>query len=205
MVQSIESFVEKIKQDGVDAGKIQADSIISQAKEEAASIVEKAKKEASATVSEAKAQAEKNKEKLQAETFLACRDLVLKLKEDLSGLFTSVLKKQLDANLSDEAFLKDIIKAMVVEYAKADAAGKELTVGLNDKMYAELESWVKGQLSASAKKVKIGARPGMAGSGFEITVGTGAAVDMTSSSLVQAIKDMVSPALKETLDQGSFE
>ena len=199
-MHSIEAFVEKIKQDGVDAGRAQADGLVAQAKAQADEMVAAARKEADKLLAQAKEQAQRQKEKLASETALACRDLVLKLKEDLTALLSGVLKAGVDKAVADEALVRELLKEMVAQYAKLDSAAKGgIELRLSDKMYKSLESWVKGELAAVAGKVRIGARPGLSGSGFEVTVSKGATVEISSSALVDALREMVSPALKELL------
>ena len=86
MPTNIESFVETLKTEGVDAGKQAANQIKEKAREQANQIVAEAQEQSSRIIADAEAEAKKMHERMQSSLELASRDALLMLQEKLSQL-----------------------------------------------------------------------------------------------------------------------
>ncbi|HET6441706.1 MAG TPA: hypothetical protein VFH53_04950, partial [Phycisphaerae bacterium] len=116
MAETIEAFVAKLQTEGVEAGRLEAKKLVTEAQRKAQQILEDAKEQAEKTLAEAKAKAEAEAEKTQAELRLAARDTVLRLRDTLSGLMGTVLNHAAGEALSDGKFLRQLIHDMALEY-----------------------------------------------------------------------------------------
>ena len=83
MPESIESFVKKLQDEGVNAGKEAAEKIRNEAKLEADNMIADAKAEADQILAKARDNAGKQLHRMQTELELAARDVILKLRETI--------------------------------------------------------------------------------------------------------------------------
>ena len=119
MTETIESFVEKLKSEGVEEGKRQAEQLREDAEQQVQQIIDDAKKEAEKTVADANAQAESILARNRTELELAARDAILKLRESLENALQSVLTRPVEFKLNDAEFLKELIQSIMMRYIEA--------------------------------------------------------------------------------------
>ena len=121
MASTLESFVERLKADGVEAGRQAAEAIRRQAEQQAAQRLQEAEAEAQRIIAAAQAEREKLLARTQTELRLAARDTLHRLREALEKALQQVLLRAMETHLEDESFLRDLIREVVCQYAKADA------------------------------------------------------------------------------------
>lgn len=191
MEVKLENLIEKIKKEGVDAAKKQAEEIIAGAKKEAQQILDKAVKEAADIKTEAEKEAQSFKVNAEASISQAARDTVLSLKEKIKDMFNSVLINQTGAAF-DEGFMKDLIWRVVDTWAQ----GQDVSVLAGG---IDIER-LKGMLASDMKKdmeVKLDNR---ISKGFKIGVqGDNLTYDLTDESVSEALKLFLNPKLSELL------
>jgi len=207
MPESIETFVSKLQNEGVEAGKQAAEKIKADARKEAEQIVANARKQAEQIAADAGKQAEQIQVRAKTELSLAARDTVLKLRDSLGRAMSALLAEGAKRQLDDADFLRDVLKDVIVQYAKADAeqAG-EVTVTLGDEMKGKLADWAKSELSKAVggKNAKVDIKGGLSQAGFEYEV-EGATVEVTLDSVVEALSEMLSDAVREVVQRGLSE
>ncbi len=113
MELQINDFITSIKKDGVDAGKREAELIISEAKSEAEKILLDAKKNADLLLDSSKKEIELQKNAAYLTIQQAKRDAVLSFKQEIELLYKKVLKNHVDSILNDKTELTKIIKAVL--------------------------------------------------------------------------------------------
>ncbi|MDZ7822289.1 MAG: HrpE/YscL family type III secretion apparatus protein [Candidatus Marinimicrobia bacterium] len=96
MSVKLDSLIEKIKADGVEAAKKQADEILADAKKEAEKIVKDAQKKSGEYQKNAEAEAKAYQKNAEKAIQQAARDTVLKLKEKITAIFERVLLEDVD-------------------------------------------------------------------------------------------------------------
>jgi len=195
MEVKLESLIEKIKEDGILEAKKASDEIIEQAKKQAQEIIDKAKSQAQTTVKTAEDKAAKLKSNTQANLKQAHRDLMLAVKEQITGLFDKVFKSQLDETLTPE-FLKELL-VKIVENFKPD---EELEIVVSQKDKAKLEKLAISQLKKKVKTaIEVKVSPHIS-KGFRIGAkGKDVHYDFTDESISQALKSFLSPAVSAML------
>ena len=120
MAESVQSFVEKIRVEGLHAGQREADQLIAEARSQAEGIVSEAQQQKEAIMAEAKQQADSAFTRSQTELQLAARDAVLRLRDALNRALRAVLTHGAKEHLTDLSFLGNVLHEIVRVYAEAD-------------------------------------------------------------------------------------
>jgi V/A-type H+-transporting ATPase subunit E len=207
MAESIESFVEKLQNEGVEAGRQQAEKIVADAHAEAERIVQEAKQKAEKIVDDAENEARETRERAQTDMQLAARDTVLRLRETLSRALQSVLVSGAEQPLQDPEFLKGLIHDVVMQYARGDQEGEtHIQISVGDQAKDQLTEWCRQQLAPQAQEAgaAVDLRGGLKEAGFEYEV-EGGNVEVTLRSVVETLSDLVSPRLRERLEAATRE
>ncbi len=207
MAESIEAFVNKLQAEGVEAGRKEAERIVAEARRQAEGIVQEARDQARHIVEEARHEADQTRQRAQTDLALAARDTVLRLRETLVKALEAVLAKGTAAALGDTEFLKRLIRDVVLQYARADREG-QTTVALNvpEEAKEALTAWCAGHLRPEAEGagLAVDLSATLKEAGFEYRV-AGAAVEVTLSSVVEALSDLVSPRLRALVAEATAE
>lgn len=202
MAETIESFVAKLQKEGVEAGRKEAERIKAEAEAEARKTLQDAKNQAESIVKEAEAKAQDILQKGQEELALAARDAVLKLRETLNRALQTLLSAQVKEALSEQQFLRELIRDVVLQYAKQDGAGQtDIKINLRPELQETLGRWVVEELKKAIDgSASIDIRGTLEEAGFEYTV-TGGVVEITVDSVVETLSELVGDALREKLDR----
>ena len=203
MPENLETFVKKLQSDGVDAGRKAAKKIEKQAKQQAEKIIADAQNEAEKIIEKAKNDAAKKLSRGQSELTLAVRDAQLKLRESLGSALTVLLTRRIEKKLSDSDYLGEVIRAVILSYAKADAAKQRpIEINVPKKMRDETSDRILDDLSQHLKKEKdaVGLRNTLSKAGFEYKI-QGATVEVSADSVSELLLEMVSPTLQEVIDK----
>ena len=203
MAETIESFVTKLQEEGVQEGQAAAEKIRDEAQEQARQIVEEANAEAERVVTDAEEQAKTILEKGQTELRLAARDAALKLRAILSQALQVVLGGPVEAPLVDAKFLTPLLHDIVMQYAQADSGSKRnITINVSPEMQKQLADWAIGELHKAVKSsnTQLDLKGTLNQAGFEYRI-DGATVEITVDSVVGILSELVGPRLTELLDQ----
>ena len=139
--QGIDALIARLREQGVSAGREQAEKIVADARAMAKEIVDKAKEEAKKHIEASHKQADAFQSAGVAAIQMAMRDTILDMKSHLMQQFSSDVKRLVSRNLQDEALLRQMILEVAGRARKSvDAAGAseleivlpEEVVGLNE-------------------------------------------------------------------------
>lgn len=203
MPESLETFVKKLQSEGVDAGKKAAKKIEKEAKQEAEKILADAKNEAEKIVSKAKNDADKQLFRVNTELELTVRDSILKLQASLGHVLTELLTHRIEKKLSEADYLGEILREVIVAYAKADAEQQNrIEINVSKKMRDRLSDLIFHDLSQKLKgeKDKIGLKATLSKAGFEYKI-HGATIEVSAESVSELLSEMFSPALQEVIEK----
>lgn len=120
----VEELIEKLRNDGVEAGKSEAASLIADAERDAARILEEAKQQAEKIVTDARLEAQRLQKGGEDALNIAMRDIVLKLKAKLNETVSERVKQLIATELEREDFLKDLILEVAGNARKDSAIDK---------------------------------------------------------------------------------
>lgn len=207
MVETIQAFVEKLQDDGVKAGQEAAEQIKSEAQNKVEQTIEAANAQAQEIIEKAESQAESIYNKNQTELKLAARDVVLKLQDTIARSISKVLVEPVEDTLSNTEFLATILQDIIVRYADSDSKGKtQIDINVSDKQCKDLTNLVINRLKKAEKSedVSVNFHALLQKAGFEYKLGD-ATVEVTQDSIVELLTELVSPRLRELLNQAVQE
>jgi V/A-type H+-transporting ATPase subunit E len=105
----VQQLIDKLRQEGIDAGQKEAEQILIDARRRAEAILGDAKQKADHMVKAAQQDAEKQIQSVRDALKLAFRDSLLALKENITVDFSLRLKRLVKEQMRDEVFLKQLI------------------------------------------------------------------------------------------------
>lgn len=199
---TVQSFVEKLRSEGVEAGQKEAERLRAEAEQEKQEILAKARAEADNIKSSAQAEADSTLENSKHELELAARDAALTLKDTLERALQAIIVKPVQEELSRPEFLREVIKEVVTKYAEADIAGQTtVSINLSPELAGQMEEWAineLGQACGGAGHVDV--KGALKQAGFEYTF-SGGTVEVTATSVVETFGGMLSRRLRDTLNR----
>lgn len=203
MPDTIESFVARLQKEGVEAGQTAAQELIAKARRDAEEIIRQAQAQAQRTIDEAEARAAATLAKSRTDLELAARDVVLKLREALTKALKAVLAAGVHQQLADADFVGKLLYDIVIQYAKANAEGKTvIKINVTPEMRTQLTNWALQHLrdKPDMGNISLDLKGTLAEAGFEYQV-DGANVEVTLSSVVESLLEIVSPNLRDLIQQ----
>ena len=219
MAENIESFVAKLQAEGVEAGQKEAQKIKERAEKEASEITAQAKTQAEQIIAQAeqdgdkiladaKAQADSMLARGRTELELASRDAAGKLREALGRAVRAVLAAGAKATLDDEAFVGQALHEIITQYTQAELESREtFRINVPEQMRQKLVDWALAHIGSDSLQgghVTIDLQGTLAQAGFEYNA-TGATVEVTVDSVVEVLASLVSPALRDIINQAMSE
>ena len=109
----VDALIARLRDEGVSAGRAEAEDLVAEAKARAKQIVEKANEEARTLLDRARKEASAYRSAGEDAVKAAMRDSVLEMKSDLMQRFSSDVRRLAARELQDE----DLLKAVVLEVA----------------------------------------------------------------------------------------
>jgi V/A-type H+/Na+-transporting ATPase subunit E len=203
MATKLEEFVARLHADGVETGRTEADRLVREAHAEAERILAAAEAGARERVAQAEARAEALLAQRESELRLAARDAVLQLRATLASSMETLVRHAADAALADPAVVTDILKSVVLEYARADARGaRRIEVTVPDALRQPLEEALLRELAGSAagRAARVDVKGDLAEAGFEYRVGEGGTVEVTTEAVLDVLQRLVRPGLYRLLN-----
>lgn len=124
----VQQLIDKLRQEGIDAGQEQAELILVDARKRAEEIIADAKEQAETTVKAAQEQAKGEIQAVRDALQLAYRDSMLALKENITEDFARRVKQLITAQMKDEAFLKQLILSVAEQSKPRDMDYKPIEI-----------------------------------------------------------------------------
>ena len=203
MADTIESFVAKLKLEGVEKGKREADQVRSDAEQQAEKTIADAKNQAEKIIADANGQADSILARSRTELELAARDAMLQLRESLEKALKAVLTNEVGTQLDDSQFLKELIQSIVQRYIDADIDSyAPVKINVEPEMHKQLCDWAIEKLRLDTKDDAGGLdfKDNWRQAGFEFSL-HGATIEVTQESVVETLMNLVSPSLRDILRQ----
>lgn len=120
----VEALIERLRQQGVDAGRSAKEEIVAEGEREAERIVKAAREKASALVEDARQEAERLKASGEDALKVAVRDTVLRMRETLRKRLEGQVRKLVAEQLVDQEFLRKLILE-VARKARTDSGADD--------------------------------------------------------------------------------
>ncbi|MBF0395274.1 MAG: hypothetical protein HQK78_00705 [Desulfobacterales bacterium] len=196
MITDVVTFAKQLKEDGIVAGREEAEKIILEAKNKADQIIEEANNLSQKLKIEAEDEIGRRKKRSEAELKLAARDLILNVKGSIENIAFALLKEKVSEVLSSE----EVIKSALIEVIKTQKAGRDWELSLGTAIGKPLSKVVVEDLFKKAgAKVKVS--EGFKKAGFELKSLSGTEViEISDESMTETFRRLLSPELQKIID-----
>lgn len=199
MQNKLQELTDKLYNEGLSKGREEGEALLAKAKSQAADIVAEAEKKAAEIMTKAEKEAETYKVKVAGELKMAASQSVQATRKDIEDLVVfKMTGAATEKALSDEAFVKEVIKA-VAEKFNAETA-MDLNLVLPETLKSSLEPFVKNELSTILKgQVNASFSKKIAG-GFTIGPKDGSYfISLTDETFKELISEYLRPATRKLL------
>lgn len=199
MQNKLQELTDKLYNEGLSKGREEGEALLAKAKSQAADIVAEAEKKAAEIMTKAEKEAEAYKVKVAGDLKMAASQSVQATRKDIEDLVVfKMTGSATEKALSDEAFVKEVIKA-VAEKFNAETA-MDLNLVLPESLKSSLESFVKNELSTILKgQVNASFSKKIAG-GFTIGPKDGSYfISLTDETFKELISEYLRPATRKLL------
>lgn len=199
MQNKLQELTDKLYNEGLSKGREEGEALLAKAKSQAADIVAEAEKKAAEIMTKAEKEAEAYKVKVAGDLKMAASQSVQATRKDIEDLVVfKMTGAATEKALSDEAFVKEVIKA-VAEKFNAETA-MDLTLVLPETLKSSLEPFVKNELSTILKgQVNASFSKKIAG-GFTIGPKDGSYfISLTDETFKELISEYLRPATRKLL------
>ena len=204
----VKELIDRIRDEGVQTARDEAERIISDAKVQAARIVADAKAEAAATKKETRAALEREQTATIEALRIAARDTGLELRSAILSAFEEHVRRLVTDVTSDGSVLRDMILVLAGRAAEEVIKNKDAAILIPkraaDEVSAELEEFLqrsavafsadvlrKGVELIPSSEVKGGARVRLAGDDLEI--------DLSDEALSEMMLKLLLPRYRKIL------
>jgi len=193
----LQELLDRIKREGVDAARSEAERFLAEAEARKKAMLDAAEREAAAIVEKAKVDAARTEEAGKAALLQASRDLLLSFRDRLQALLDKLVRAETTSSYGPEV-LAEAIPAVL----KALAAGgaEDLAVLLPAEVLKRLEARLTARLSTELKK-GVELRPSEElTAGFRVSEKGGAAYyDFSAEAVAELLSRHVNARLSEIL------
>lgn len=199
MQNKLQELTDKLYNEGLSKGREEGEALLAKAKSQAADIVAEAEKKAAEIMTKAEKEAEAYKVKVAGDLKMAASQSVQATRKDIEDLVVfKMTGAATEKALSDEAFVKEVIKA-VAEKFNAETA-MDLNLVLPESLKSSLEPFVKNELSNILKgQVNASFSKKIAG-GFTIGPKDGSYfISLTDETFKELISEYLRPATRKLL------
>lgn len=202
MAHTVESFVDALRTDGVEAGRQEADRIRQEAQQEADRIRSEAEQQAQRIVTEAEQQSEKTLERTRTDLELAARDIVARLRDTLNQALERVLSREVAKQLGDADLLKKLIQDIAHQYAAADSACVDtIEFNVSESERKQLTDWAIATFHKPGgdREISMELHGSLKTAGFEYKT-AGGTIEVTPDAVVQVLAEIVTPELRKLIE-----
>lgn len=199
MQNKLQELTDKLYNEGLSKGREEGEALLAKAKSQAADIVAEAEKKAAEIMSRAEKEAEAYKVKVAGDLKMAASQSVQATRKDIEDLVVfKMTGAATEKALSDEAFVKEVIKA-VAEKFNAETA-MDLNLVLPESLKSSLEPFVKNELSTILKRQVNASFSKKIAGGFTIGPKDGSYfISLTDETFKELISEYLRPATRKFL------
>lgn len=194
METDVAAFAKLLKQDGIDAARAEAATLLDEARAQATMILQQAGAAAEKVLRDAQSEIENQRQRQAVEIRLVARDTMLKVKEEIERVALLLRQPIGEALATDE-----VVRAAIVELARNSAPGQawEIRVGPRigkDLVQAAVNDLFKGREAAAILIEELRR------SGLEFRSGAGEVLELSEESVTEVFQRLMSPELSRLLD-----
>ncbi|WP_417516865.1 hypothetical protein [Marinobacter sp.] len=211
----IEALIEKLRQEGVEKGRAEADQILSDAEKQAGLLLRQAREEADAMLIKAKREVARKQQAGEDALKMSARDLLLDVKENLAHSFNDQVERLIEQQMDNQEFMQLMILELVgraskeaglEQTEKIDVLLPESFIGL-DELRRNADEYKTGRLSQFVQSLSVELlREGVSfnvhsGSGIRVRlVGKEVEVDLTDTAVARLLLRHLQPRFRALLE-----
>ena len=189
-MENLDALLVKIRTEGVDKARAEADAIVAQARKDAEKIVATARSEAEQCKAQVQADADRFQQGAEATLRQAARDVRMKLEQDITSLLERTLGGEVDATLEAGAIVGKLVEEAVETYLRDGAVTVAAAPKLAEALKARLAQ--KGEVTVVTDA--------QMGTGFRVLLKGGRVEhDFTGEAVTQALTALLRPQLAKLL------
>ncbi|MBN2123129.1 MAG: hypothetical protein JW821_02445 [Deltaproteobacteria bacterium] len=201
---SIQSLLDKIRREGIEAAGREAEKVLEQAHSEAESILKKAREEAEDRLKQAEEEMVRDRASFETAMAQAARNLVLGIKKEIVDLCRGILERKTSEALTPEGMREVILK--VLDKWEIREGRAELEILLSEEDRRALEDRLLGALQEELKGGVVLKPTGNIRSGFRIGERDGGLhYDFTERGIAQLLSEYLGPRTARFLEEISGE
>ena len=199
MSNKLQELTDKLYTEGLTKGKEEGARSLEEARQQAEETVANAKAEAATIIAKAEKDAEDLKAKVDSDLKMASAQCLQATKKDIENvLVSSISTDAVKSALADPDYLKKIISAVAEKFSASEAT--DLALVLPEKLKAELEPWVKGELAKSLGKGVSASFSKKVTGGFTVGPKDGSYfVSLTDETFRELIAEYLRPVTRKLL------
>jgi V/A-type H+-transporting ATPase subunit E len=201
MQDKLQELTDRLYNEGLSKGKQDGEELLQKAQAEADRIVAYAKAEADRIIAQANKEAEETKTKVNADVKMAATQSIAVTKQEIEKMVvTKAATEGVKANMSNAAFVKELITSVVKAFNPQNAAPVDLNFILPESLKAELEPFMKSEIANQFKGgVRVDYSKKLNG-GFKVSPKDGGyMLQFTDEEFTQLIANYLRPATKKIL------
>ena len=208
MSEDVQRFIDKVRSEGVQAGRRKADELVAEAKRRAEQIIAEGKQQKQRIVAEAEAAVQGSLARARTELELGVRDAALHFRDVLKRRLRDVLAHGTRQHLTDPSFVGNILHEIISVAAQADHGRTgEITINVPMEMREALVKWALDEIdhrAADTIRESIDLSSTLQEPGFEYKLDD-ATVEVTLDSVVEVLSGLIAPGFHELLDRATAE
>ncbi|MCC9608284.1 hypothetical protein LOC68_11145 [Blastopirellula sp. JC732] len=133
----VQSLIDRIRDDGVQAARAEADLLLKNARNQASQIVDQARQEADALRSAAANEIEGHRTAALDALQLAARDTVIELKARVAARFEEFIKRLVVSATHDEELVRNLVLVLAGHTASEFIQNKEMEIRISRALFGE--------------------------------------------------------------------
>ena len=199
MQNKLQELTDKLYNEGLSKGKAEGEQILADARNRAEEILAKAKAEADEILAEAAKKASDLEEKTSSDVKMASAQCLQATRSDIENLVCGkIVAPKVEKALSEEGFVKEIIKAVASRFSASESA--DLALVLPESLKESLEPWVAGELSKELGSEIKASFSKKIGGGFTIGPKDGSYyVSLSEQTFKELIAEYLRPVTRKLL------
>lgn len=195
METDVAAFARHLKQDGIDAARAEAATILDEARAEATAILQQAKTAAETILRDAQSEIESRHQRQIVEIRLVARDMMLKVKEEIERVALMLLRQPIGEALAAD----EVVRAAIAELAQSSMPGQEWEIRVGPRIGKALVEATVNELFKGSKATATFVEE-FRRSGLEFHSSAGEVLELSEESVAEVFQRLISPELTRLLD-----
>lgn len=168
----VEALISRIRDQGVQAGREEAERVLNEAKREAARTLEAARKEVETMRSTASAEIEAEKSAAMEALHMAERDTILELRTRVTDGFERHVRRLVSESTLDSEFIRTVVLVLAGHAATEFIKDREATILVSASLDGERDEKSRQRAKDVAREVTLGISADMLREGIELVPAT---------------------------------